>query len=246
MIKTPNSQCKGPGFNPWSGNRISHATTKTQYSQINKNKYFLKSLIALSIFCSRPGSFPGGTSSKEPACQGRREKRHRSNPCVRKIPWRRRIHSSVLAWRIPWTEEHGRLQSIGSHRVGHNWSDFAHTHCPWVWLWSQAAWAQILANFFSRASASSSVKWGHDAIYLPPKVTRGGPYAIIKHVKEGTSNSLVHFGLWKMIANWRVFTWKRQLLACLPLLPRKNVGHMLSDLLIYKKETQVFPWLYNG
>ena len=39
--------------------------------------------------------------SKEPACQGRREKRHRSNPCVRKIPWRRRIHSSVLAWRIP-------------------------------------------------------------------------------------------------------------------------------------------------
>jgi len=29
-------------------------------------------------------------------------------------------HSSVLAWRIPWTEEPGRLQSIGSHRVGHN------------------------------------------------------------------------------------------------------------------------------
>ena len=30
-------------------------------------------------------------------------------------------HSSVLAWRIPWTEEPGRLQSIGSHRVGHDW-----------------------------------------------------------------------------------------------------------------------------
>ena len=29
-------------------------------------------------------------------------------------------HSSILAWRIPWTEEPGRLQSIGSHRVGHN------------------------------------------------------------------------------------------------------------------------------
>ena len=29
-------------------------------------------------------------------------------------------HSSILAWRIPWTEEHGRLQSIGSQRVGHN------------------------------------------------------------------------------------------------------------------------------
>ena len=34
-------------------------------------------------------------------------------------------HSSVLAWRIPWTEKPGRLQSMGSHRVGHNWSDLA-------------------------------------------------------------------------------------------------------------------------
>ena len=30
------------------------------------------------------------------------------------------IHSSLLAWRIPWTEEPGELQSTGSHRVGHN------------------------------------------------------------------------------------------------------------------------------
>ena len=29
-------------------------------------------------------------------------------------------HSSVLAWRIPWTEKPGRLQSMGSHRVGHD------------------------------------------------------------------------------------------------------------------------------
>ena len=33
------------------------------------------------------------------------------------------IHSSILAWRIPWTKEFGVLQSIGSHRVGHIWSD---------------------------------------------------------------------------------------------------------------------------
>ena len=30
------------------------------------------------------------------------------------------IHSSVLAWRIPWTEEPGGLQSMGLQRVGHN------------------------------------------------------------------------------------------------------------------------------
>ena len=29
-------------------------------------------------------------------------------------------HFSILAWRIPWTEESGRLQSIGSKRIGHD------------------------------------------------------------------------------------------------------------------------------
>ena len=34
------------------------------------------------------------------------------------------IHSSALAWKIPWTEEPGRLQSMGSRRVGTGLSDF--------------------------------------------------------------------------------------------------------------------------
>ena len=34
-------------------------------------------------------------------------------------------HSSTFAWKIPWTEEPGGLQSMGSHRVGHDWSDLA-------------------------------------------------------------------------------------------------------------------------
>ena len=34
-------------------------------------------------------------------------------------------HSSILAWRIPWTEEPGGLQSMGSQRVRHDWSDLA-------------------------------------------------------------------------------------------------------------------------
>ena len=33
--------------------------------------------------------------------------------------------SSILAWEIPWTEESGRLQSMGSHRVRHDWSNLA-------------------------------------------------------------------------------------------------------------------------
>ena len=37
-------------------------------------------------------------------------------------------HSSVLAWRVLWTEEPGGLLSMGSHRVGHNWSNLACMH----------------------------------------------------------------------------------------------------------------------
>ena len=36
-------------------------------------------------------------------------------------------HSSILAWRIPWTEEAGRLQSMGSHSQT-RLSDLAHAH----------------------------------------------------------------------------------------------------------------------
>ena len=36
-------------------------------------------------------------------------------------------NSSILAWKIPWTEEPGRIQSMGLPRVGHNLAD-EHTH----------------------------------------------------------------------------------------------------------------------
>ena len=38
-------------------------------------------------------------------------------------------HSSILAWRIPWTEETGELQSMGSQRVRHTWTtQYYHHH----------------------------------------------------------------------------------------------------------------------
>ena len=48
--------------------------------------------------------------------------RPRFDPWVRKIPWRRELatDSNILAWRIPWAEEPGGLQSMGSQRVRHN------------------------------------------------------------------------------------------------------------------------------
>ena len=42
-------------------------------------------------------------------------------------------HSSILAWRIPWIKDPGRLQSIGLQRVGHNSSDLERTHAQGQW-----------------------------------------------------------------------------------------------------------------
>ena len=43
-------------------------------------------------------------------------------------------HSSILAWRIPWTEEPGGVQSIGSQRVGHDWVTSLTSHSSKVML----------------------------------------------------------------------------------------------------------------
>ena len=47
-------------------------------------------------------------------------------------------HSSVLSWRIPGTVEPGGLPTMGSHRVGHDWSDLAAAHTKW----------DIISSFF--------------------------------------------------------------------------------------------------
>ena len=41
-------------------------------------------------------------------------------------------HSSILAWKIPWTEEPGKLQSMGSQRVGHDWAHSTQDLFPFI------------------------------------------------------------------------------------------------------------------
>ena len=73
--------------------------------------------------------FQGGASGKEPVCKAGDIRDSGLNPS-REDPLEEGIvaHSSILVWRIPWTEENGGLQSIGSQKVRHGWSDLAHTH----------------------------------------------------------------------------------------------------------------------
>ena len=62
---------------------------------------------------------PRWSSGKEPTCQCKRRKRHWLDPWVGEEPLQEGMatHSSILAWRIPWTEAPCGLQSIRSHRV---------------------------------------------------------------------------------------------------------------------------------
>ena len=60
-------------------------------------------------------SFPGGSDGKESAC-------NTGNLGWKDPPEKEMAtYSRILAWRIPWTEEPGGLQSMGSQRVGHDW-----------------------------------------------------------------------------------------------------------------------------
>ena len=63
--------------------------------------------------------FPGGSDSKEFACY--------AGDSIWSLGWEDPLkkgiasHSSILAWRMPWTEEPGGLQSKGSQRAGRGW-----------------------------------------------------------------------------------------------------------------------------
>ena len=61
-------------------------------------------------------SFPGGSDGKESACNAADLGPIWEDPLEEGMA----THTSILAWRIPWTEEPGGLQSMGSYRFRHN------------------------------------------------------------------------------------------------------------------------------
>ena len=64
------------------------------------------------------------------------------------------IHSSTIAWKIPWTEETGRLQSMGSQRVGHDWATSRHVHVPLVMVAAHLVfWSLLLLKEISCTTA---------------------------------------------------------------------------------------------
>ena len=78
------------------------------------------------------------------------------------------IHSSTIAWKIPWTEEPGRLQSMGSPRVGHDWAT------------SLSIGNTVPMTFMRFFSSVSSLKW-HFKVRTP---TEAFPNWLHFHIEE--------------------------------------------------------------
>ena len=72
-------------------------------------------------------NFKGGASGKEPPLPIQ-EMQVRSLDCKDPLEEGMTTHSSILAWRIPWTEEPGGLQFMGSQRVRHGCRNLARMH----------------------------------------------------------------------------------------------------------------------
>ena len=107
--------------------------------------------------------FPGGYSGKEPTCQYKRPKRWVQSLGQEDLPEEgMATHSSILAWKIPWREEPGGLQSIGLHRARHNWSNLACT----LWL----KYRRHHAFIFTIIAFTSNTLWFLHAARLYPLV----------------------------------------------------------------------------
>ena len=84
-------------------------------------------------------------------------------------------HSSTLAWKIQWTEEPGGLQSMGSHRVGHDWSN--------------VAVAAVLNQFtiLSCRRIDAFELWCWRRLLRVPWTTRRSNQSILKEINPGIS-----------------------------------------------------------
>ena len=116
------------------------------------------------------------------------------------------IHSSILAWRIPWTEEPGRLQSVGSQRVGHDWAtdNTTTTYFPEkftyikLWVISTKPWAFQVALVVKNPPAKAGDTW--DTYWIPgsgrsPEIENGNQlqcFCLENSMDGGACQATVH------------------------------------------------------
>jgi len=139
-------------------------------------------------------------------------------------------HSSVLAWKIPWTEETGGLQSMGSQRVGQDWMT-EHTLAKWVTthrVFVRIGWDEFSHSVVSDSAtacaaarqashlwefAQTHVHWVGDAIQLSHLLTSPSP----------AFNLSQHQGLFQWVSS----------------------SHQVPRLLEFQLQHQSFQWIFR-
>ena len=107
---------------------------------------FLQIFIKHLVLPGTTGGFPGGSDCKESAYNA---------GDIGSIPGLGRSpgEGSILAWRLPWREKPGRLQSMRSQRVGHNWATntltFFHFTGRNAVHWEDTSTIVVALNFYS-------------------------------------------------------------------------------------------------
>ena len=142
-------------------------------------------------------------------------------------------HSTILAWRIPWTEDPGGLQSMGSHRVEHDW--VTHTHTSFKIPWKSL---QLRGLLLSHSVVSDSLQphgLQHASLLCPSPssgvYSNSCPSSQCCH-STISSSAFPSPPAFNLSQSWGLFQWVSSL-------------HQVAKVLAFQLQHQSFQWIFR-
>ena len=142
-------------------------------------------------------------------------------------------HSSILAWKIPWTEEPGRLEPTGSKRVGHDWARCKQKHIYSGTDFPAAPMVKTLPHLVSRRCDLTSTCNSENELHEsgPLFTYSPGVHEDCKtEEKEGVWTGPVYLGSQESIFNMQNKSWRKKFKSCTKMcFPHHLLAHPLQN-----------------